>query len=284
MRLDRDGELRVGDLHSFWFYAGSWMLRVSLIVAVFKLVGTLSWASMRGYGARLDFWFGVIPHFDLQLAEDRFVRLVTLSTWLGIVGAVVGLLWALSQARHISALHLAYRNWVVDHYADQVAQQYGLPPTRDAVHDDDVVDRRVSPARSLPPGVPAEDELLRFDRFTEHAARRGLWLGAWLGSLTLLVTIVFEIFRHIVSSAYVVQTQHLIATVVAAIPAMALLAMVAIGSFRAVLPIEDVDVLLTAAGVELESPDESRRRPGGHGSAGVGDTFPDAPLTAALGS
>ena len=280
-------------MHSFWFYAGSWMLRVSLLVAVFKLVGTLSWASMRGYGVSLDFWFGFVPHFDVQLSEDRFVRLVTLSTWLGIVGAVVGLAWAFSHARRVVVLHGAYRTWVEENYTGRLAADEADEDAAEDVDEGAAEDVDDAEAGEAVAAAPSAEELIRFDRFTEQVSRRGLWLGAWLGAMTLLITIAFEMFRHFLGDAYVWQVQHLVATCVALTPVIVLLTMILAGRFRTVLPVREVDVLLAAAGIEVEplvdESDESFDRTDTDRTATgqrkrVARPFADTGFPAALGS
>ena len=231
---------------SFWSHAGSWMLRVSLLVALFKLGGTLIWASVAGYGVTLDFWFGFVPHFDFEIAQDRFVRLVTLSTWLGIIGAGAGLLCVFVVSYRVNARHVAHRQRLVD--AGAVADG--------EIVDEDASDDAIADAAEIGRIGPSVDELLTFDRFTERVSQAGLWLGAWIGSMTVIATIGFEMFRHFYIDAYIWQAQHVVATLVAAIPVLAILAMVFMGRFRAALPIVDVETLLTASGFEVVDPDE----------------------------
>lgn len=249
---------------SFWSHAGAWMLRMSLLVALFKLGGTLLWAAAAGYGVTLDFWFGFIPHFDFQIGQDRFVRLVTLSTWLGIIGAGAGLLWAFVAGYRLNTRHVAHRQRLAD--AGAVATggvDHEDADDEDTVHDTDEANASgtaAADAAEIGRIGPSVDELLVFDHFTERVSHAGLWLGAWIGSMTLLATIGFEMFRHYYVDAYVWQAQHLVATLVATVPVFAVLALVFMGRFRATLPVADIESLLTASGfevVELADLDES---------------------------
>lgn len=230
---------------SFWSHAGAWMLRMSLLVALFKLGGTLLWAAAAGYGVTLDFWFGFIPHFDFQIGQDRFVRLVTLSTWLGILGAGAGLLWAFVASYRVNVRHVAHRERLVD--AGAVA---------DGDVDDDASDDAIADAAEIGRIGPSVDELLAFDRFTERVSQAGLWLGAWIGSMTLLATIGFEMFRHYYVDAYVWHAQHVVATLVATIPVLAILTLVFMGRFRTALPVVEIEALLTASGFDVVDPDD----------------------------
>ena len=87
------------DAALFWNRAVSAMWRACLLISACKVGVTLIWCAIKGYGVSLEFWHNIVPYFSLGVPPEKFHRLVTLSSWLGVVGVILALLHAIWKTR-----------------------------------------------------------------------------------------------------------------------------------------------------------------------------------------
>jgi hypothetical protein len=218
--LTEDDDLTPPDTRIFWSAAATWMWRVSLSIAVCKVVATLIWCGLNGIGVRLAWWWNIIPHFELELDSAEFVKVVTLSTWLGVAGMAAGLAWAAFVNR---------RSRTDAHHHDH-DEHHGMAE----------------------PATPADPHLLTWYGFLARSERAGAWLGAWTGALCLLVTIAFELIRDRLIDTYVWPHPHLAAITLAAIPLAVLVGTALFDTWRRPTPVKTVEQVLVAGGVTIQ--------------------------------
>lgn len=98
--VEEHGSLWPGDSASFWSQIQRWLWRTTLLIAAFKVGLTLLYAGVvQEVGITLGFWWGFVPHFGFDLDQDKFVRLVTMSSWFGVLGMLAAWVWALVAYR-----------------------------------------------------------------------------------------------------------------------------------------------------------------------------------------
>ena len=218
--------LRPADVASFWREAAGWMVRAALLVVVAKVGLTLLLAVARGYGIRLELWLGFLPYLAFDVEQSTFERLVTTSTYFGAIGVAAALAWVAYTHRRRS----------------EARARVGE------------LDPEGPDGSGAPFAQPGEVEV--YNDLVERAGGTGMWFGALLGSLSLLVTILFELVRHAFIDAYVWQQPHVLAIIVAGAPAVGLLAMWLYGRFDDPTPaLAIVSLLPPATAAELGLPD-----------------------------
>lgn len=181
------------DVRSFWTEAVTWTWRALLLTVAGKVGLTLLVAAAQGRTPELRLWRRVLPYFVFEVDEPTFVRIVTMSTWLGVAAVALVIAW--------SELHRRRRR---RRFAASIAER----------EDDDPIDDR-----------------LPYERFVLGARLSGVRFGALFGSLTLPMTILCELVRDRFIDTYVWPRPHLIALSLAGAPVVGLIAMWAFGAF-----------------------------------------------------
>lgn len=209
---------RIGvvDLDQFWLAVRSAMLTLTLCIAAFKVGLTLIWCSFNGIDINLKFWWHLIPYFELGLDQPSFIRAVTVSSWLGALGMLVGFIVVAITGRRADRV-----------LAEQAAERAATQPDESEI-----------------------GELNDWASFTANAHRTGRRVGACVGATSLLITVIFELIRDRVFGAYVLPSPHLFLITAAGIPPLTIVWMLFRGWFDRSVDFDDTFPLISRTHAE----------------------------------
>ena len=97
---------------------------------------------------------------------------------------------------------------------------------------------------SEPTYTVRQQQILRYELFVAEAHRTGAWIGMWIGSLTLLLTLAFEYLRKWLIDEVDMPAFPIVVFLVAVVPVVMLTIQFATRAKLPKLPAKEISVLL----------------------------------------